>query len=71
MTEGAAAPRNKRVYQPPELIQYGDIVTLTTGVPSPQGASHRHSNPPGKSLGPGDDIASFPVALANSPFFGG
>ena len=55
-------PTSKRQYESPRLVQYGDLVTLTRGVPyCPNGLA--------KANGAGDDLASqVPTLANNSPF---
>jgi hypothetical protein len=51
-------PTSKRRYESPRLVQYGDLVTLTTGNFSCGNGV--------KPLGAGDDLAA--ISAANSPF---
>ena len=54
--------KTRRAYQPPRLVQYGDLTTLTNGMPFP-GAGPQDNF--GKLIGSGDDLSSF---LPGSPW---
>ena len=58
----ARSTESRRAYQPPKLVQYGDLRTLTRGMPHP-GAGPQDNF--GKLIGAGDDLSSF---LPGSPF---